>query len=140
MSARQQLDEALTALMVTKSLKQLELIIKNFILTSDQLRAIGETEGGERERGARAAVQAEKLGGAWGRGLEGGRGAPERRPAICSSCVGWWLLAVWKADVSNIQSAVRMVVAGGQGSLSGSGRDGPGIAIPLAPGRFCWHA
>uniref|UniRef100_A0A7S0RZ38 F-box domain-containing protein n=1 Tax=Chlamydomonas leiostraca TaxID=1034604 RepID=A0A7S0RZ38_9CHLO len=40
-SSRTQLDEALSALMTLKELRQLELIVKNFTLCSDQLRVIG---------------------------------------------------------------------------------------------------
>lgn len=35
------LDEALAALMSIKELKQLELIVRNFVLTADELRVIG---------------------------------------------------------------------------------------------------
>ncbi len=36
------LDEALIALMSIRELKQLELIVRNFVLTPDELRVIGE--------------------------------------------------------------------------------------------------
>ncbi len=35
------LDEALAALMSIKELKHLELIVRNFVLTADELRVIG---------------------------------------------------------------------------------------------------
>lgn len=37
------LDEALAALMSIKELKQLELIVRNFVLTADELRVIGKS-------------------------------------------------------------------------------------------------
>ena len=40
-AGRSQLDEALTAFMQMKELMQLELIIKNFTLSADQLQMIG---------------------------------------------------------------------------------------------------
>lgn len=40
-ASRSQLDEALSALMALRELRQLELIVKNFTLCSDQLRVIG---------------------------------------------------------------------------------------------------
>lgn len=41
-SARTLLDEALTALSDCKELKQLELVIRNFSLSTDQLHIVGE--------------------------------------------------------------------------------------------------
>ena len=42
-ASRQHLDEALAALAGLPQLKNLELIVKNFTLCSDQLRVVGES-------------------------------------------------------------------------------------------------
>jgi len=44
-SSRQMLEEALDALTDMKELRQLELVVKNFMLCADQLRTIGEASG-----------------------------------------------------------------------------------------------
>lgn len=57
-SKKADLDEALIALMSIRELKQLELVVRNFVLTADELRVIGERAGRGAEGGAAAGCTA----------------------------------------------------------------------------------